>query len=377
MDKGDVAVLFKFVIYIFITLLALLILCSLYFKWYFSWELRNRRGLNYYGKPLTERRAFKRKIKTHAIFLKPFIFLEAKLRRLKKNQDIASIEYKGVYGPSYSCSQESFQKASEYKPTEKDIFVVTQMRCGTTWMQQIIYQILTKGNGEFDDNDHLHLYAISPWIEALDSVSIENAPLIGLSSRRLIKTHMPISLCPYTEDSKYVYVARHPISCFRSIVDYFRLTAGPFAPPDSEIADWFCSDRMWWLSWPEHIDGWWEFAQKKRNILFLHFEEMKNDIGDIIHRVSEFLGETLREDEIQRIIYKTSFEYMKKNEEFFEMVPPNLFTVNGSYFTSGKLDRYKDVSEENRKKILNFCKKRLANSSYPIEKFYPDIAKVN
>lgn len=333
--------------------------------------------MNYYGKPLAERRAFRRKIKTHEIFLKPFIFLEANLRRFKKYKNIASIEYKGIYGPSYSCSQESFQKASEYQPTEKDIFVVTQMRCGTTWMQQIIYQILTRGNGEFNDNSHLHLYAISPWIEALDSVPIEHAPLIGSSAKRIIKTHMPTNLCPYKENAKYVYVARHPISCFRSIVDYFHLTAGPFAPPDSEVADWFCSNRMWWLPWPEHISGWWESAQSKQNILFLHFEEIKNDTNNIIQRVAEFLGEDLDSEEIQKIIYKSSFQYMKSNEEYFEMVPPNLFTVSGSYFRSGKIDSKKDVSEEIRKKILNFCKDGLSNSSYPFEKFYPDIAKVN
>jgi hypothetical protein len=333
--------------------------------------------MNYYGKPLAERRAFRRKIKTHAIFLKPVIFLEAKLRRLKENQDIASIEYKRVYGPSYSCSQKSFQKASEYQPTEQDIFVVTQMRCGTTWMQQIIYQILTKGDGGFNDNGHFHLYAVSPWIEALDSVSIEHAPFIGSSSKRIIKTHMPTTLCPYSEDAKYVYVARHPVSCFGSIVDYFHLTAGPFAPPDSKVADWFCGNRMWWLSWPEHVAGWWEWSQSKPNILFLHFEEMKKDLRRTIQGVAEFLGEALGEEEIQKILYKSSFQYMKKNEEYFEMVPPNLFSVYGSYFKSGRVDRHKDVSEENRQKILNFCKQGLTNSSYPFEKFYPDIAKVS
>lgn len=53
--------------------------------------------------------------------------------------------YSGVQGPSFSCSEESFRKACTYDPDENDIFVVTQMRCGTTWMQQVVFQILTKG----------------------------------------------------------------------------------------------------------------------------------------------------------------------------------------------------------------------------------------
>ena len=64
---------------------------------------------------------------------------------------------------------------------------------------------------------------------------------------------------------------------------------------------------------------------------------------------------------------------MKHHEEYFEMVPPNLFSVHGTYFKSGKLDRDKNVSEEARQKILSFCIKRLANRTFPIDQFYPDI----
>ncbi len=179
--------------------LVLLVFGSLYFKWYFSWELSHRRGLNYYGRPLEYRRDFRKKIKIHAFFLKPFIWIEAKLRKAKGTYEFASIKYKDVYGPSFSCSQKSFQKAADYQPSERDIFVVTQMRCGTTWMLQLIFQILTKGNGRFNDSGYVHLCAISPWLESLDNVSTEKAPLIGSSFKKIIKTHLPANLCPYDE----------------------------------------------------------------------------------------------------------------------------------------------------------------------------------
>lgn len=353
--------------------LVLLVFGSLYFKWYFSWELSHRRGLNYYSRPLEYRRDFRKKIKIHAFFLQPFIWIEAKLRKAKGTYEFASIKYKDVYGPSFSCSQESFQKAADYQPSARDIFVVAQMRCGTTWMLQLIFQILTKGNGRFNDSGYVHLCAISPWLESLDNVSTEKAPLIGSSFKKIIKTHLPAGLCPYNETAKYIYIIRHPVSCFQSIIDYFQLTTGPFVPPVSKVFKWYCSNRMWWLSWPDHVVGWWEQSQKKNNILFVQFEEMKKDLSDVVERISRFLEEDLTGLEIQNILTHSSFQYMKENEEYFEMIPPNLFSVAGTYFKSGEIDRYKNVPDEIREKILSFCGQRLKNTSYPVEKFYSDI----
>ncbi len=312
-------------------------------------------------------------MKVHAFFLKPFIWFEARLRKAKGTYEFASIKYKDVYGPSFSCSRESFSKAVEYRPSTRDIFVVTQMRCGTTWMLQLIFQILTKGAGHFNDSSYVHLCAISPWLESLDNVSAAKAPLIGSSLKKIIKTHLPINLCPYDEAAKYIYIIRHPVSCFQSIIDYFQLTTGPFVPPVSKVLEWYCSDRMWWLSWPEHVAGWWKQSQEKNNILFVQFEEMKKDLSNVVDRVSRFMEEDLSGLETQNIITHSSFEYMKENEEYFEMIPPNLFSVSGTYFKSGKIDRYKDVPAEIRETILSFCRQRLKNRSYPAEKFYPDI----
>ena len=68
---------------------------------------------------------------------------------------------------------------------------MTQMRCGTTWMQQLVYQIVTQGQGEFSDPGRAHLYATSPWIEAINSVSMEDAPLVGKRPTKIIKSHLP------------------------------------------------------------------------------------------------------------------------------------------------------------------------------------------
>jgi len=338
---------------------------------YVAWETENRKGIHYYGKPLAQRRAFRKQIRARSRGLMPFLRFEARLQKV--GMGAHSFEHEGIWAPRYSCSPETFRAAGSYQPTAQDIFIATQMKCGTTWMQQVVYEILHKGNGDLSDAGHLHLNAVSPWIESFDGVSMEKAPLLGTSRRRLVKTHLPLRLCPYGAEARYLYVTRHPVSCFASIMDYFRLMAGPLSPPREELVDWFCSDRLWWLSWPAHVAGWWDGSQQRKNVLFIHFEEMKKDLEGTVRQVARFLGEDLNDEQARQVTRKSTFQYMKEHEELFEMSPPNLFSVNGTYFKSGQADRFKDVSEAERCRILNFCKEGLKASGYPAERFYPEI----
>ena len=64
-------------------------------------------------------------------------------------------------------------QAVQYAPQPNDLFVVTQMKCGTTWMQQLAYEVLLHGEGNFSDAGHGHLYATSPWLDGNSPVAIE------------------------------------------------------------------------------------------------------------------------------------------------------------------------------------------------------------
>jgi hypothetical protein len=241
-------------------------------------------------------------------------------------------------------------------------------------MQQIVYEIVMRGRGDLSDRGHGHLYAVCPWIDAVNSVSIEQAPLVGDPPTRIIKCHLPIELCPYDEQAKYIYVARHPVSCFASIVDFNRANLGPLVPPVDTLADWFCSDRMYWLPWPRHVDGWWQQAQHRNNVLFVHFEEMKKDFGAVRDRIASFLGCDLTPEEQQQVARRCSFEYMKNHEEVFEMAPPTMFSATGGEFmASGRMARHDDVPPEVRQRIAEYCRQALKGRAYPAQRFYPDL----
>lgn len=356
---------------VLIALLLLFVANLLYLGWYLRWERRNTQGMAYYGRSLAERRALKRRIRYFSLPALPLVKVLAIGNR--KKAMMPAFEYEGICGPKSVSSPEAFERAKNYHPHPEDVFVATQMRCGTTWMQQLVYEIVNRGQGDLSDRGHGHLYATCSWIDGINSVSLEDAPLLGDKLTRIIKTHLPARLCPYSEEAKYIYVARHPVSCFVSIVDFNRSLLGPLMPPLDKMLEWFCSDRMYWLPWPEHVAGWWRWARSRGNVLFIHFEDMTRDFAAIVDRVAEFLGYHLTSDEKQRVSEKCAFQYMKDNEELFEMSPPNMFSVGGGRFMiSGKETRHNDAPPAIRQHILNYCRQGLLGSDYPARQFYPD-----
>ena len=354
-----------------VALVAIVVAGLLYLTWYMQWTVRKTRGMAYFGRPRRERRALKRRIALLGLPALPLVWLLAIARR--RRATMPSFDYDGVHGPPGVSSRALFEGARQYRPTAHDVFVVTQMRCGTTWMQQLVYQVLTRGRGELDDRSG-PLYAVSPWIEGANSVRIEDAALVGEPPTRIVKTHLPATACPHAAEARYIYVARHPVSCFASIVDFNRMMVGPLLPPLDTLAEWFCSDRMYWLPWPMHVTGWWECALRHDNVLFVQFEQMKADFPGVRERVAAFLGIALTGEEARRIDEKCSFRYMSEHEEQFEMAPPTMFSASRpGFLPSGKAARHRDVDPVIAARIRAWCRESLRDSSFPASRFYPDL----
>jgi len=340
-----------------------------------AWGDHKTRGLNYYGRPSAERSRFKRMLYVHGLILSPTIWLLGRTARVDFSK--VCFLYQGVPGLKGTCSPESFRRAVEYRPRSDDVFVATPMKCGTTWMQHVVYQVLTRGAGDLVASGTT-LYAVSPWIESLRSVSIDDAPRWGAEKpSRVIKTHLPAQLCPYSPEAKYVYVARHPLSCFASCADFIATNLGTFVPPMETLEAWFRSgDLMWWGTWPSHVRGWWERSQRHRNVLFVTFEQMKSDLAATVRQVAGFLemGD-LEQREIDAIVRKCSFDYMREHAEAFEMYPPHVLQSRGAFFVSGKADRHRDVPEAVARRIVAWCRSELRGTDFPLARYYPDVAQ--
>jgi len=341
-------------------LVLLVISQILHFSWVMGWNDRQTRRLAYYGLSRPQRQRFKRRLHLHARLLSPLLHCLARGKPFCFAD--GTFHYHQIAGPKGTCSQQSFAAATQYAPRREDLFVVTQMKSGTTWMQHLVFQILTQGRGDLAQSG-ICLNAISPWLESFRTVTVEEAPLVGVEQpQRIIKTHLPSTLCPYRPWARYIYVIRNPLSCFASCVDFLRSNLGPFAPSLETCQEWFCTPELMWFSpWPQHVSGWWRLAQQAPNVLLVHFEDMKDDLEKVAWQVNSWLElPDLSVAAMQAVVDQCRFETMRRHADLFEMQPPHLLQHASDYFISGQADRFRDLPAEIRGQLDAWCRQQLA-----------------
>ncbi len=216
---------------------------------------------------------------------------------------------------------EGFDSGLRYEPHRGDIFVCTYPKCGTTWMQYIVYLLVHDarplGRGE-------SLSDVFPHLEEVGREAVEALP-----PPRLIKTHLPRPMAPYGADARYIHVARNPFDCAvsffhhtRGFPKHYDFAAGRF----EDFFECFIRGEVDFGDYFEHLVTWYELAGAE-NVLFLTYEQMKSDARAAIIEVAEFLGApalaTVADPEkLERIRYASSFSSMRRDQRRWSSARP-------------------------------------------------------
>lgn len=209
---------------------------------------------------------------------------------------------------------------------DDDIIIATYAKSGTTWMQQIIAQLL------FGPDPELAVADMSPWLDLRVPPKEIKLPLVEAQThRRFLKTHLPVDALVFSEKAKYLYIGRdgrdvvwsmynHHLNANRSWYEALNDTPDrvgpPIEPPPDDIRqywrDWLERDgHPFWPFW-ENIRSWWEIRDLP-NVLFVHFAAMKSDMAGQIRRIAAFLDIPIDESGWDRILEYCSFPWMKRN----------------------------------------------------------------
>uniref|UniRef100_A0A3Q2Z440 Sulfotransferase n=1 Tax=Hippocampus comes TaxID=109280 RepID=A0A3Q2Z440_HIPCM len=87
-----------------------------------------------------------------------------------------------------------------------------------------------------------------------------------------------------------------------------------------------------WGYWHDHVKGFWE-EQEKRDILYLFYEDMKENPRREVERIMKYLDLSLSDDDIGHIVELTTFKNMKENPMTnFSFFPPEIYNQSISKF---------------------------------------------
>ena len=215
---------------------------------------------------------------------------------------------------------------NELKFRGDDIVISTYAKSGTTWMQQIVAQMLFNGDPD------LQVAEMSPWLDLRVPPKDVKLPVVEAQThRRFLKTHLPVDALVVSPKAKYIYIARdgrdvvwsfynHHVNANASWYEALNDTPGrvgpPIGPPPTNIReywrDWMDRDGYpWWPFW-ENVRSWWAIRDLP-NVHFVHFESLKQAMPGEMRRIAAFLDIRIDESRWDLIVEYCSFEWMKEN----------------------------------------------------------------
>ncbi|NOT41388.1 MAG: sulfotransferase domain-containing protein [Alphaproteobacteria bacterium] len=209
---------------------------------------------------------------------------------------------------------------------DDDIVVSTYAKSGTTWMQQILAQML------FGPNPDLAVAEMSPWLDLRVPPKAVKLPLVEAQThRRFLKTHLPVDALVYSPRAKYLYIGRdgrdvvwslynHHANAnalwYQALNDTPGRVGPPIEPPPADIKqyfhDWLARDgHPFWPFW-DNVRSWWAIRDLP-NLMFVHFADLKRDLPGEMRKMAKFLDIAVDEADWPKILDYCSFDWMKAN----------------------------------------------------------------
>jgi aryl sulfotransferase len=209
---------------------------------------------------------------------------------------------------------------------DDDIVIATYAKSGTTWMQQIVAQLL------FDGDPDLAVAEMSPWLDLRVPPKQVKLPVVEAQThRRFMKTHLPVDALRFSPQAKYLYIGRDGCDVVWSMYNHhananatwyaaLNDTPGrvgpPIGPPPPDVReywrDWMDRDgHPFWPFW-ENVRSWWAIRALP-NVKLVHFADLKRDLPGEIRGIAQVLGIPIQQARWSAILEHCSFDWMKRN----------------------------------------------------------------
>ncbi|KAM6449607.1 sulfotransferase 1C2-like [Liasis olivaceus] len=277
------------------------------------------------------------------------------------------VEFKGI--PMLSEMVENWNLISGFQARPDDLLLCTYPKAGTTWLQEIVDMVQHRGDAQ--KCARAPIYQRSPYIEIFPPKPIPSGLELAeaMPSPRTLKSHLPVHLLPTSfleQNCKIIYVARNAKD---NAVSYFHFQRMNKIIPDpgtwEDFLENFIAGKVTYGSWFDHVRGWWE-AKDHHSILYLFYEDIKENPAREIQKIAQFLRMELSESVLDQIVQHTTFESMKDNPMAnYSTMPSSIMDQTVSPFmrkgTVGDWKEHFTVAQSQQ--LDEICAQQLGNSS--------------
>jgi len=301
------------------------------------------------------------------------------------------------------CFTRMEKAVSEMEVREDDVWIASFPKCGTTWTQEMVWNIMHGVDLEAAKATSLEkrvpFLELSGLLEdqfladmdipdslksdSTDTKSSSGLQVAGFSaeslmmveeqeSPRIIKTHLSLEMLPrqvLEKQAKVIYVTRNPRDAIVSYFNHWRVLAG-YTGTLSTLVDAFIAGVAGYNSpFLQHVLSYWNQRHEK-HLLFLTYEEMKSDLAGVVSRVATFLGKTLSPKQTADLLEHLSFNNMKANsavnkDDFLESVSAKTGMEKGQFLRKGEVGDWRNhLTEEQVSRMAAWEEEGLAGSGF-------------
>jgi hypothetical protein len=284
--------------------------------------------------------------------------------------------YKGVWYPFFAIRGAlSFQQ--HFIAHDTDIILASMPKSGTTWLKALTFSVVNRNIYSPKESPLLSTppHELVRFFE-MDLYSKKQLPdLEQLPSPRICSSHSHYETLPQSiRDSgcKIVYICRNPLDQVVSYFHFARKFKRENVKPLSSIDEGFdnvCLGIQSYGPFWDSVLGYWKASlERPDKVLFLKYEDLKEDITFSLKKLAEFLVLPFSEKEekegvIEEISKLCSFDNLKDLEVnrtgFFESAG----APNSTFFRKAKVgDWCNDLSPSMAECFLKIVEEKLAGS---------------
>ena len=207
-------------------------------------------------------------------------------------------------------TKESIERGLAFQPRPTDVIVTPYSKSGTTWVQQIVHGLRTRGAMDFRE-----ITQVVPWIELASDLGIDlDQPQVA--EPRAFKSHLGWDQVP--KGGRYINVVRDPKDV---VVSMYHFMNGWYFETGAISLTQFAWEEFMRNRGPHgywsHLRSWWPHRNDP-DVLFMCYEDMKQDLPGTVRRIAAFIGCALDAALFDIVVRQSSVDFMREHTHQFD-----------------------------------------------------------